>query len=50
MEDKVDVLVASSMRELVQQINFEGLTKKEIIQIVKDSPNWYLLYQRNVKL
>ena len=50
MEDGIDVIVASSMRELIQEINSEGLTKKEIIQIIKDSPNWYLLYQRNVKL
>ena len=50
MEDGIDVIVASSMRELVQEINSEGLTREEIIQIIKDSPNWYLLYQRNVKL
>lgn len=50
MEDGVDLIVASSMRELIQEINSEGLTKEEIIQVIKDSPNWYLLYQRNVKL
>lgn len=43
----VDIIVCKHMREVVNQINFNRLTKEDIVQIVKGDSEWYILYQRN---
>ncbi len=43
----VDVLVCRTMREVVNAINSNSLTKENIIQVIKGNSEWYLLYQRN---
>ena len=46
-ERKIDVIIASSMRDLIKQANSNGILQENIIQIIQDAPNWYLIYQKN---
>ncbi len=49
MEKKkvVDILICSSMREVLNKINLYGLTKEDIVQVVRGDSEWYVLYQKD---
>lgn len=43
---KIDILVCKTMREVISTVNSSGLTKDDIIQVVKGDLEWYVLYQK----
>ena len=40
----MDVLYASSMRDLVQKVNSIGIQKEDIVQVVTTDREFFLLY------
>ena len=44
MEEKINVIVAPTIRNLVTKANEKKLTKDSIISIVKDNAQYVLIY------
>jgi hypothetical protein len=42
----LDVLYASSMRDLVQQANSRGIQKEDIVQVVPTEREFFLIYYK----
>ena len=42
----MEVIQASSLRELVEKVNDKGVMKEDIVDFVKDEENFFLLYYR----
>jgi hypothetical protein len=42
----MDVLYASSMRDLIQKVNSLGIQKDDIVQVVQTDREFFLLYYK----
>ena len=42
----MEVLQANSLRELVDKVNDNGVMKEDIVKIMRDNENYFLLYYK----
>ena len=43
---KLDVIYENSLRDLVGHVNYDGIQKEDIVNILKEEENYILLYYR----
>lgn len=43
-EENIKVCFAKTIRSLIEAANEQGLTKDQIISIIKDDQQWFLIY------